>query len=583
MAAEEVIKAVELLKEGNREGFDVLYSYTYNYVYSQAKYYMDNNEDDALELTQETYLQAYKGIHNLQDAGKVYAWLGAIVCRQSKKMFNKTKREALVNEEAEGIFENIECTSKDFKPEETQEEKVLVEVIKGMLEELPELQRQAVLAFYYDHMKIDEIAEAFECSPNTIKSRLNYAKQYLRDKILAHEKKYSYRLHTLTPATIYLAYKELFAESDYVLAAEKAQGLYKGVCSSLGLAPATIISGGTGAGTAATGATVGTTTAGTATGTGIGVKVAIGAAMLITTIGVTLGGLAATGNLSDENAIATESVQETETEIVNGNTKYISVRTNYDKDTGNYRTEHIYYVFDEEGRVCKKYEIEDDNVEAVVLEYSEDENGRVTKYINEDGTLRTVNYTTPEGDRYKLEQYTNGKLAQEYIYDEDGNTISYIRFDEDGNVLNKNIKEYDENGNVIYSESVIEGYPASQTIYAYEFDEHGRVIKEISKSTDGGEWVELYRYDDEKRLVMRCFENGDVVEEIYYDEEGREIKDITYNTTGTTIYEEIKYDEDGHQIEYKISIDDEISTHNIYTYETKADILARQEAEGFLE
>lgn len=36
----------------------------------------------ALDLTQETYIQAYKGIESIEDVNNVYAWLGGIVYRQ---------------------------------------------------------------------------------------------------------------------------------------------------------------------------------------------------------------------------------------------------------------------------------------------------------------------------------------------------------------------------------------------------------------------------------------------------------------------------------------------------------------------
>ena len=37
-----------------------------------------HDEADALDLTQETYIQAYRGIGSIEDANNVYAWLGGI-------------------------------------------------------------------------------------------------------------------------------------------------------------------------------------------------------------------------------------------------------------------------------------------------------------------------------------------------------------------------------------------------------------------------------------------------------------------------------------------------------------------------
>lgn len=198
----ELLKGIELLKEGKEEGFNTLYSYTYNYVYGRAKVIM-KNEDDALDLTQETFIQAYKGIQQLEDVNNIYAWLGSITYRQGMKMFRK-RREVLLGEDAKGIFEDIEEDDRDYHPEAYADEKATSDIMKSMIEELPELQKAIIMAYYYDNMKIDDIAEVFECSSNTVKSRLNYAKKFLKTKVEEHEKENRYKLHTLSAAVLSL-------------------------------------------------------------------------------------------------------------------------------------------------------------------------------------------------------------------------------------------------------------------------------------------------------------------------------------------------------------------------------------------
>ena len=180
MAAEkELLEGISLMKQGKEEGFNILYSYTYNFVYARARA-ATKNETDAQDLTQETFIQAYKGIASLEDANNVYAWLGGIVFRQGAKLYNKTKKELLLNEDQDYIFDEVETKDIDALPEASAELKATSDVVMSMIEELPELQRSAIVSFYYDHMKIEEIAKIFDCSVNTIKSRLNYAKKFLK-------------------------------------------------------------------------------------------------------------------------------------------------------------------------------------------------------------------------------------------------------------------------------------------------------------------------------------------------------------------------------------------------------------------
>ena len=63
------------------------------------------------------------------------------------------------------------------------------ELIDQILGELDEKQRMVVGMFYYEQMSVNEIAEALNCSVNTVKSRLNYARKKIGKEIAELEKK----------------------------------------------------------------------------------------------------------------------------------------------------------------------------------------------------------------------------------------------------------------------------------------------------------------------------------------------------------------------------------------------------------
>lgn len=244
----ELLEGISLMTQGKEEGFNLLYSHTYNFVYARARA-ATKTEADAQDLTQETFLQAYKGIASLEDANNVYAWLGGIVYRQGAKFYNKTKKELLLNEDQDYIFDEVEATDLASLPEESAQLKATSDVVMNMIEELPEAQRSAILSFYYDHMKIEEIANAFDCSVNTIKSRLNYAKKFLKSKIEEHQARYSYKLYSLTPGILYFALRGLLGSDKYTMAPDTAEKVYRVACESLGFTASAVT-----AGTAATAA-----------------------------------------------------------------------------------------------------------------------------------------------------------------------------------------------------------------------------------------------------------------------------------------------------------------------------------------
>jgi len=227
------------------------------------------------------------------------------VFRQGAKLYNKTKKELLLNEDQDYIFDEVETKDVDALPEQSAEVKATTDVVMGMIDELPELQRSAVVSFYYDHLKIEEIAKVFDCSVNTIKSRLNYAKKFLKSKVEEHQKQYSYKLFSFSPAVLLLALRGLLASEKYTMAPESAEKVYHVACDALGITASAVTAGavgvaassaagagataaaGTVASTGATGAVAGTAaTAGTAAleGAAIGATATASAAGTATTV-----------------------------------------------------------------------------------------------------------------------------------------------------------------------------------------------------------------------------------------------------------------------------------------------------------
>jgi RNA polymerase sigma factor (sigma-70 family) len=276
---QKLISAVGKMKAGEEEGFNQVYSATYNFVYFRARQIM-KNEDDAKDLVQIVYMEAFKSIGALETPESLFSWLGAITYRQGMKLFRK-KTELLLDEDFESVFENLESHDDDSRPDISAEQKEERDRIAALIEELPEAQRMTVVAYYYDNIKIDDIAEVMDCSVGTVKSRLNYARRFLKKKLEKDAKAH----HTSTGAVvlsaplIFLAVQQISTKT--VLAATEAQTLYSGICTGVGLTAGAIT---TAAATTAASAAAGTAAAGTSAaghvavaGTGVSMATVSGA------------------------------------------------------------------------------------------------------------------------------------------------------------------------------------------------------------------------------------------------------------------------------------------------------------------
>ena len=229
---EQLKQAITLMQQGKEEGFNAVYSATYNHVYFRAKQTM-KHEQDAEDLVQTVYTEAYRSISSLQSPDALFGWLDTITYNQGMKMFRK-KKDVLLTEESEGMFEELESNDISSMPEPTMDEKETGNIIKELIGELPEAQKASVTAYYFDGFSVGKIAEMMECTEGTVKSRLNYARKYLKERILQKEKKEGYALHAVGLPVLWYALWKLSQQTR--MTAYAAETVYKNSCSKLGLA-----------------------------------------------------------------------------------------------------------------------------------------------------------------------------------------------------------------------------------------------------------------------------------------------------------------------------------------------------------
>lgn len=219
---QELLNAIEQLKRGEEAGFNYIYSQTYKLVYFQARGHL-KNEEDVQDLVQAVYLSVYRSIHSLQDPNAFYGWLKTIVRNQAGMMLRKFKDEVSLDEGMDGKLDVDQLTSFDINtlPEASMEQKAVSEIVADIISELPELQKSALLMYYYENMKVEEIAEVMGCSTGTVKSRLNYARKRIGERVEEIEKKEGIRLHALAIPTLVFAFRWLSDKPVQAMAAEE--------------------------------------------------------------------------------------------------------------------------------------------------------------------------------------------------------------------------------------------------------------------------------------------------------------------------------------------------------------------------
>ena len=143
----------------------------------------------AEEITQDVFLKVYKKLSTLKPSDHFKGWLYVITTRHCIAWFRK-KKLPTTSLDAMPISELEEFCYTQYETERDQETALEYqrEIIKRLLQKLPESERTVMTLHYLAEMSCEKIGEFLGVSPNTIKSRLHRARKRLENQEhLLHE------------------------------------------------------------------------------------------------------------------------------------------------------------------------------------------------------------------------------------------------------------------------------------------------------------------------------------------------------------------------------------------------------------
>ena len=182
------VEIVQRAKTGDSHALEEIYNGTRQMVYFTALEIV-RNEDDAEDVVQDTYIKVFQNIARLQDERAFISWLKTIVVNISKNSLKKRKPTLFQSrEEEDAALGTIEEVGEDFLPQEYVDQEEKREIIRSMIENLPDTQRTAVMLYYFDELPLSEVSRVMETTEGTTKSRLNYARKQIRVKVDEQER-----------------------------------------------------------------------------------------------------------------------------------------------------------------------------------------------------------------------------------------------------------------------------------------------------------------------------------------------------------------------------------------------------------
>ena len=135
----------------------------------------------AQDITQETFLKAHQKLGALKDPHRFSGWINAIAKRRCLAWFREKRLDSELAKNMNIVMRPDDPYSGYLAREQVKDaSQELHEIIKKWLAKLQESDRIVVTLHYFDGMLCEDIAAFLDVTPNTVKSRLNRARNRLK-------------------------------------------------------------------------------------------------------------------------------------------------------------------------------------------------------------------------------------------------------------------------------------------------------------------------------------------------------------------------------------------------------------------
>lgn len=172
------------LKNGDEAAFDALVRRHQGRLFAVA-YRITGNREDALDVTQEAFLKAYRKIGAWQPSGGFLSWLLRLTSNQSIDHIRRRKRHQ--HERLDETFrpESGEHPA-EVSPEDTARQVRGLEIdarVRKAMEVLSPSQRQVFVLRHYEGMALADIAPVLGCTVGSVKVHLFRALKKLQAEL----------------------------------------------------------------------------------------------------------------------------------------------------------------------------------------------------------------------------------------------------------------------------------------------------------------------------------------------------------------------------------------------------------------
>ena len=168
---------------GNEEAFATLVDRHKKKIYTTI-YLIVKDQYLAEDLMQEVFVKVINTVKTgrYNEEGKFLPWVTRIAHNLAIDNFRKAKRyPTIIMEDGSSVFNTLEFSEDSIESKRIKEDTHAL--LRDLIKELPDAQREVLMMRHYMQMSFQEIADATGVSINTALGRMRYALINLRKKM----------------------------------------------------------------------------------------------------------------------------------------------------------------------------------------------------------------------------------------------------------------------------------------------------------------------------------------------------------------------------------------------------------------
>lgn len=164
---------------GNNEAFTELARRYQERIYHTI-FRFTRNHGDTDDLTQETFMYAFKSLKGFRRKSSFFTWVYRIAVNHTLNFLKKKKQEQGREEFFENYSYGREAESEDSSPDVSSFNKELREKLEDAIESLPLSYKMSFVLVVFQGLTHNQAAKVLRCSENTVSWRMHKARKMLQ-------------------------------------------------------------------------------------------------------------------------------------------------------------------------------------------------------------------------------------------------------------------------------------------------------------------------------------------------------------------------------------------------------------------